>query len=59
MTLAGLRLPGIEQLERLRGARRELLVVGPHSEHLHDPGVIEHLIDQAVLNADAPRICAG
>jgi hypothetical protein len=33
--------------------------VRPHSEHLHGLGIVEDLVDQAMLNADAPRIRAG
>jgi len=32
--------------------------VRPHPEHLNGLGVVEDLVDQAVLNADAPRIGA-
>src|SRR5664279_2284676 len=33
--------------------------MGPHSEHLHRLGFVEDLVDQAVLNAYAPRVSAG
>ncbi len=43
----------------VRSAWSDLLIVRPHSEHFHGLGVGENLVDQAVLNADAPRIRAG
>jgi hypothetical protein len=32
----------------------ERLVVAPEAQHLHDPLVIEHLVDETVLDVDAP-----
>ena len=37
------------------GPASNLLVVRPQSEHLHGLSILEDLVDQAMLNADAPR----
>ncbi len=46
------------QLRWVRAAatccRAELLEVAPEAQHLHDPLVIEHLVDETVLDVDAP-----
>jgi hypothetical protein len=34
--------------------RAGLLVVAPEAQHLHDPLFIEHLVEEAVLDVDAP-----
>src|ERR1035437_4426302 len=44
---------------RPRYGESDLLIVRPHSEHLHGLGIVEVLVEKAVLNADAPRIRAG
>lgn len=33
--------------------------VGPHANDFYGPLGVEHLIDEAVLNVDAPGECAG
>ena len=34
--------------------RAGLLVVAPEAQHLHDPLLLQHLVDEAVLDVDAP-----
>src|ERR1035437_9224072 len=36
-----------------------LLVVRPHPQYFHGPLVVENLVDQPMLNVDAPRVGAG
>ena len=36
-----------------------LLIVRPHSKHLHNPLLLEHLIDQTVLNIDPSQTGAS
>ena len=35
-----------------------LFVMRPHPEHLHDPLLLQHLIDEAVLDVDPARVRA-
>ena len=36
-----------------------LLVVTPHAEDLHDVLIINHLVDEAMLDVDTPRVGTG
>lgn len=44
----------LPSLREASGCRTGLLVVAPEAQHLHDPLLLQHLIDEAVLDVDPP-----